>query len=245
MNKGVFVTNGNHPLQQLVVEYLLEKDFRVSMPFASQREADHYRASLSTHETESFYPVIGGQASVAEVQVLMDKAIEVMGGLHVLIHGIHAFDEDKEYGLDPVGCGTVVEELLRQAFLFSRIGGTYMARKMEGRILFPLLSDSLYYESYPVSPMINHGKMVMMKTLAKEMATFRVATNALTFGYYSDQESGLSGKELRKKLGIYALKPHVPQLDEMVPMLDILLGAPTNLISGQNLHIGAGLDTLM
>ena len=82
-----------------------------------------------------------------------------------------------------------------------------------------------------------------MKCMARELAPFEIEVNAITFGYYDRQGDREAKKKLRKQLEIYALKPPVPKLEQLVASVESLLQRTEYMISGQNVQIGAGMDT--
>jgi len=245
MKEAAFITKGSQPINRYFTDHMLSKGCMVTTLFDDSSEADAYYASLADDVKDRFFPICGIPEQSADIVDMIEQAIQQMGGLHYLIHGIDVINEEEQYERNAVQFGISMESLFRDLFLYNRSVGSYMARKKEGRIVFPLLSDVLYYIDCPNSPILNHGKIAMMKTLAKELAPFRIAVNAVTFGYHTAMPSSLNTKEIKHRQEIHALKPYLPQMEEMFPILNLLMQAPAHLISGQNLHVGAGLDTVI
>ena len=78
------------------------------------------------------------------------------------------------------------------------------------------------------SPILNHGKISMMKCLSRELTVFKLSVNVMTFGYYNQNFDNQEKREMRKALEIYGLKPQLHELSQLVPALDILINPPTS-----------------
>ncbi|QHW32320.1 SDR family oxidoreductase [Paenibacillus rhizovicinus] len=246
MNKAVLITPSGKPFEREVLNGLLERGCSVALPVADAEEANGYMEGLSESNRSRFIPLIGASDDEAGIVETVGRAIRHMGGLDMLIHGAAIVDEDACYDADPAAFGRQTSAALRSRMLYSRAAAAHMARDKKGHIAFLLLADSLYYADYPSSPVLNHGTIAMMKTLAKELSPFRIAVNAVTCGCYADPEERTDRKALKQKLEIHALKPYLPQPQELVAAsLDWLLHVPERLVSGQNMHIGAGMDTFI
>jgi NAD(P)-dependent dehydrogenase (short-subunit alcohol dehydrogenase family) len=246
MNKAVLITKSGEIFNWHILNNLLEQGYAVAMVFTALEEAAEYTERLPERNRERFFPVYGVSVNEAGIREAVDQAAQRMGGLHYLIHGVEAWDEEEAYDLNPVEYGLRTTAALRSRFLYSRVAAAHMARNKAGHILFLLISDSLYYAGYPSSPVMNYGTIAMMKTLAKELSPFRVAVNAVTYGYYAVPDDQADKKALKQQLEIHTLKPYLPQPQEIVAAsLDWLLHTTEHLVSGQNIQIGAGMDTVI
>jgi NAD(P)-dependent dehydrogenase (short-subunit alcohol dehydrogenase family) len=244
MNRAVLLTKADPLFMGHVLTELLEQGCTTAMVFPNPEEAEACMDRMPARYRERFFPLWGTPADETGIRALVDQAASRMGRLDVLIHGVEARDEEAGYNLDPLEFGLNTAAELRTRFLYSRAVAAHMARAKSGQIWFLLLMDSLYYNGYPSSPVLNQGTLGLMKTLAKELSPFRVAVNAVTYGYYAFQDERVDKKELKQRLEIHALKPYLPGPQEMAAAsVDWLLRAPERLVSGQNLHFGAGLDT--
>jgi NAD(P)-dependent dehydrogenase (short-subunit alcohol dehydrogenase family) len=245
MQKTVLVTPSGKPFNREVPGGLLERGCSVAMPVADADAAEmaDFADGLSDAARRRLFPLAGVSDEEAGIKDAVEQAVRLMGGLDMLIHGAAIVDEEGCYEADPVGFGLRTAAALRARLLYSRAAAAHMAKDKKGHIAFLLFSDGLYYEGYPSSPVLNHGTIAMMKTLAKELSPFRIAVNAVTYGSYADCENREDRKELKRQLEIHALKPYLPLPGELVAAsLDWLLHLPEHLVSGQNLPIGAGAD---
>ncbi|NBD25163.1 SDR family oxidoreductase [Paenibacillus glycinis] len=244
MNKAVLMTKSGRLFNRDLLGALLAQGCSVAMVADEPGEAEAYGQELPEPCRERFFPIEGVSADEAGIRDAVDRAALRMGGLHVLIHGLQARDEEAAFVAAPAEFGIATAAELRSRFLYSRAAAAHMAREKAGHILFLLLADSLYYAGYPASPVMNHGSLAMMRSLAKELSPFRIAVNAVTYGYYADAGEQGDRKELKQQLEIHTLKPYLPEPRELAEAsLSWLLQAPERLVSGQNIHIGAGMDT--
>lgn len=244
MSRAVLLTKADPLFMGHILTELLDQGCSTAMVFAGQGEAGSCMDRVPERHRERFFPLWGRPTDEEGIRAVVDQAASRMGRLDVLIHGVEAWDEEAGYDLDPLEFGLNTAAELRTRFLYSRAAAAHMARAKSGQIWFLLLADSLYSAGYPSSPVLNQGTIGLMKTLAKELSPFRVAVNAVTYGYYAVPDERIDKKELRQKLDIHALKPYVPAPQEMAAAsVDWLLRVPERLVSGQNIHFGAGLDT--
>lgn len=213
------------------------------MQFNLQQNADEYTDSMQEHWKLQFQPVINRIDDTQAVRFIIEQSVQKMGGLHVLIHGNEWVNEEMAYENNAESLGYDTTSHFQKLFIWNHHISNYMAKQRAGQIIFPLLNDTLYYLGYPSSPILNHGKIAMMKSLARELAPFEVRANAMTFGYYDPMNEREAKRKLKKKLEIYALKPPLPKLEQMMSALQLLLQPTEHMISGQNLHIGAGMGT--
>ncbi|MCC3372470.1 SDR family oxidoreductase [Cohnella sp. REN36] len=247
MNGAVLLTKADALFNEDVLQGLLARGCSVAAVLPGLAEADECAERLPEGSRDRFFPICGVREDEAGIREAVDQAASRMGGLHHLILGAETADEASSYASDPAAFGLGTTAALRSRFLYSRAAAAHMARNKTGHVLFLLLSDSLYFAGYPSSPVLNHGTIAMMKTLAKELSPFRVALNAMTYGYYAPSESAAADLgALRRRLEIHALKPYLPQPREMAEAsVEWLLRAPAHLVSGQNIQIGAGMDTAL
>lgn len=243
MSKTAFITHGDQRFNQLISSHLMQKGYKVHLHFTNQIIADEYFHSLKDEWKRSFTSIIACLDSSQAIRTELEQSAAKMGGLELFIHGNEGMDDEKIYEFETNDFGRLMTKQFRQMFLWNQHVGTLMAKQTSGQIIFPLISDTLYYLNYPSSPILNHGKISMMKCLAKELAPFDICVNALTLGYYDQVNDKETRKKLKKSLDIYALKPDFPKLEQMIPSLDILLRHTEYMISGQNIHIGAGVET--
>lgn len=244
MKRVAWITNADEPINQMMASHLLQKEYAVHLHFRKRGAAERFADKLSAAELAACSFQVFSELTRNQIAAELQKATE-KSRLDCFIFGIESFDETDGYDRSPQQYTQVISDYFNELFLWSSQVSIQFAKQRGGHILFPLINDTLYYEGYPSSPALNHGKLSMMKTMAKELAPFDVSVNAMTFGYYDRGLDGAAKRKLQKQLEIYALKPRLEKLEAMIPKLDILLEQDVCLLSGQNIHIGAGMDTAM
>jgi 3-oxoacyl-[acyl-carrier protein] reductase len=243
VNQSAFITHGDQKINQFICNELLDRSYQVCLQFEHQQNADEYTDSMQERWKPQYVPVVNGIDDSQTIRVVLEQSVQKMGGLHLFVHGNEWINEEHAYEKNAEELGNYMTAQFQKLFLWNHHVGIHMAKQREGQLIFPLLNDTLYYLGYPSSPILNHGKISMMKCLARELAPFEVRVNAITFGYYDYLDEREARKKLKKQLEIYALKPPLPKLEQMIGALHLLLQRTEFMISGQNLHIGAGTET--
>ncbi|MFD2508529.1 hypothetical protein ACFSUR_09010 [Halalkalibacter alkalisediminis] len=82
-----------------------------------------------------------------------------------------------------------------------------------------------------------------MKCMSRELGPFKLNVNAITFGYYNDGFDRQQKKFKKEKVEIFSLKPKLPDIEEYVRTIELLINPSASLIGGENLHVGAGIET--
>ncbi|MBW7474039.1 SDR family oxidoreductase [Paenibacillus oenotherae] len=224
--------------------YLLQRGVTLAAQFSSREEAAAYMAELPDEWRDRCKPVIGQFAAMEEIEAQVNAAAAELQGLDLYIHGSEWLDEEELLSSNPAQFAVQLDGRLRELFLYSRAAGSVMARKRQGQIIVPMLSDALHAAGFPSSPVYNQGAVAFVKSLAKELAPFRVSVNAFTFGYYRDPDSMESAGGNRKRFDIFVLKPPVPELAEAAKGLGILLDYGSGM-SGQNINWGYGIPAIL
>ncbi|RXZ82291.1 SDR family NAD(P)-dependent oxidoreductase [Paenibacillaceae bacterium] len=226
-----------------IANYLLDRGMTVSIRFTTADQSEQYSDSLPAHWRERCVPIIGEAETLEQAELQVASAAAAMDGLDVYIHGSEWADESELLDNDLVPFAQHLNQRLHELFMFSRASASVMARKRQGQIIVPMLSDALHYAGFPSSPVYNQGALSFVKSLAKELAPFRVAVNAFTFGYCQLQSTAASSRPSRGRFDIYALKPPIPDVEEMTKGLGMLLDYGSGM-SGQNINWGYGLPSV-
>lgn len=243
MNKAIFITNGEHAFNQSIAYRELANGHRVGIHFTTQEQAEAYRNSLEADAADNVHLFYGVPKDEAEAASIIEDVVAKLGGLNVLIHGNEMLDEVKLFEQTQDELGSMIPSLFQSIFLWNRSAIGYMLKQKSGKVIFPIIYDTLYYDQYPSSPILNHGKISLMKCLSRECSAFRIDVNVLTFGYHDAGFDKVEKKEKQRSLEIYGLKPVLKSLDEMLEVLEFIIGAPNSLIGGQNIEIGVGIET--
>ncbi|WEK54693.1 MAG: SDR family NAD(P)-dependent oxidoreductase [Candidatus Cohnella colombiensis] len=240
MRTTAFLSEAGSPVNQLLGRHLLERGVVLAAQFLTEKEAESFIQSLPVSHQSNCLPIISDPIeTIANSQQLITNVIQELSTIDLYIHGTNWKDEAALRDQDPISFHHDIERRFTQLFLFCRSIGQAMAKKRNGRIILPLLADSLYSAGYPSSPIYNEGALSVVKSLAKELSPFKVTVNALTLGPFQLDVSSDEWRSIRKKLDIYSLKAQVPQQIEGLRALDILLDYGDGM-SGQNLCWGYG-----
>lgn len=184
MNKSIFITNGQQAFNQLIATRMLSIGHRVVLHVEDSEQGISYVRSLESEIAQRLHIVNGMPSEEKEYEAMMEEAISVMGGLDVMIHGNELLDEERLFEDMPDEFGERIPALFERIFLWNKMAVSHMIKRKSGKIVFPIIYDTLYYDQYPSSPIINHGKISMMKCLSRECSAFRIDVNVMTFGYH-------------------------------------------------------------
>ncbi|WP_078392761.1 SDR family oxidoreductase [Shouchella patagoniensis] len=240
MNELALVTNGESYFNQHIAQHLKDIGFNVIIIFRTLEGQSTFEQSLSI---EGVHTRLIDKLDERAMEFLTGEIQEKWGTLDVLIHGNEELDEEKSLAEDSERFGYKIEAIFNEIFFYNKMATSLMIKKKTGKIIFPLIYDPLYYAEYCSSPVLNQGKISLMKCLSRELGAFRINVNAITFGYHRTTQEGKELKELKRKVEIFSLKPQLPQLKDMIPALDMLVAPPVQYIGGENIHIGVGIET--
>lgn len=242
--KTVYVHHAESAAVQLMVVYLLQRGMRVTADFATSEQAEQFYSALSEEDRKNCRTLAAADSQMKEIETALSAAAEEMQGLDFYIHGSSWTDEQSELQSDPAAFALNSGRRLSELFAYTRAAGNIMARKQSGQIIVPMLADLLHYSGFPSSPVYNQGALAYVKSFAKEMTPFRVSVNAWTLGYYRTESDIGAGRSRRKIYDMYTLKPSVPELEQHVQGLGLLLDYGQGM-SGQNIMWGYGISSVL
>ncbi len=234
---NIIITEGQEKINKMMASYLGSKGYNV---FALEESDEQLNDNINSFD----YTILRTNINTEEEYHMFAKNFEEQyGEINMLIHGLINRDEFALLDSSPDFFVRDITRKLRSIFLLSKHISSLMVKKKEGSILFPMFYDALSFAGYPSSPVLDQSKISLMKCLARELNAFKINVNAITFGYYDSGFDKNIRKEKRKEIEIFALKPKLYDCTEFMPALEIFLSNVGHLISGQNIHIGTGIET--
>ncbi|WP_236338983.1 SDR family NAD(P)-dependent oxidoreductase [Paenibacillus plantiphilus] len=244
MIRTAFLLHADSHSGLAIGNYLLQRGMTLTAQFSTPEQAQSYIAELPVDWRDRCMPMIGQAGTMEEIDSQVNAASAEMQGLDLYIHGNEWVDEGVMLDNNPAQFAVQLDKRLRELFLYSRAAGNVMARKRQGQIIIPMLSDTLHNAGFPASPVYNQGAIAFVKSLAKEVAPFRVGVNAFQFGYYRAPGTVGSARDNRKLFDMYALKPPIPDLMEAAKGLGLLLDYGSGM-SGQTVNWGYGIPSIL
>ena len=247
MTKNMLITNCQQSFNRLIGQYYLNRNYNVVFHFDNENSKQKYETELSKadNNTDNYMLITNNNIDFNSLEKDMDIINDYFGTIDILIHGNEMVDETKFFLEDPIGLERTIEKLFERIYLFNRVVTSRMMKAKKGKVIFPLIFDVLYFAGYPSSPMLNNGKISLMKCMSHELSAFKVNVNAMTLGYFDEDFDSATKKALKKKLEIFALKPRLLPLKDLIPALNMLVEPPVSTIGGENIHIGAGTETVI
>jgi 3-oxoacyl-[acyl-carrier protein] reductase len=237
----IVLTHAHLPLNERIARHLLSREHSLALLFPSEEARDEGLARLAGGERVR--GLLQPDPSPEAVPARFEECVGSLGGVDALVHGHEMLDEPRLLAQEPLRFQGLVLQALQDIFVMTRAAIPHLLRNKGGSIVFPLIYDSLHYADYPTSPVVDHAKLSMMKSLSRELTAFGVQVNALTIGYHDPGFTPAEKKARRERLSIYGLKPPLVAVDELLTALDLLISSPCAHLGGQNLQVGFGIET--
>ncbi|MEJ9306573.1 SDR family NAD(P)-dependent oxidoreductase [Priestia megaterium] len=247
MNQNILITNSEHLFNQMIGEYYLNREYKVIFCFERTLEKKNYEDRLIQLgiSSEKYMLVSINTNDLTSLEQSLNDIYNNLGPIDVLIHGNEMLDEVNLFKNNPIELNITIDKYFEKIYMLNRVITAKMIKTKKGKVIFPLIFDGLDYAGYSTSPILNNGKISLMKCMSHELSAFKLNINAMTFGYFDDNFDSATKKLLKKKLEIFALKPRLVPLKESIPALNILINPEVETIGGQNIHIGLGIETLL
>lgn len=138
-------------------------------------------------------------ATVADLQALVARAVESMGGLNILINaaGINVRHPSLEFPEDD--WDMVIQVNLKSVMFLSQAAGRHFAQHGGGKII--MVASALSYQggyTVPAYTASKHGVLGLTRSLANEFAAMKINVNAIVPGYMlTDMSTSLSVDPVR------------------------------------------------
>lgn len=235
--KHVLITNGQKGFNQMIASHFEKKGYRCLLLFDEREALEKFEAEQPF--SQALY-ISNMQESL--LQAKLDEILQECT-IDILVHGNEMLNEEVVFEKDPLRLEEIIINNLNRIYLVNKVVVNKMVMLKRGKIIYPLLFDTLYYAGYPSSPILNQAKLSLMKCMSRELGAFRLNVNAMTIGYYDNEFEKSEKKAVKNQVEIFSLKPKLPKLEDYIPALDMLVEDPAYLIGGENLHVGAGIET--
>jgi 2-deoxy-D-gluconate 3-dehydrogenase len=194
-DKRALVTGGSAGLGRGMAEALFEGGARVAIAGRSERV-------LTTAEEIGAIPLQADLADRSQAMALVDRAVEALGGLDVLVNnaGTQHRQPAEEFPLEE--WDRVLAVNLDAVWIIAQAAGQYMLAQGYGKIIITASLNSftggLIIPAYAAS---KGGVVQLTKALSNEWASRGINVNAITPGYMATElTSALVGNPEREPL---------------------------------------------
>lgn len=243
MTATIFITNGDVEWNQTIAIYYLNKGYNIILHFRDTHRQIHFKEKIRNSNSENLCTIVNKKIDEMVIKENLEKLDDRFSNINVLIHGNEMFDEKIGFLERESSIALKIKKHLNDIFIFNKAITTKMVKQKKGNIIYPIIYDVLNQAGYQSSPILNNAKISLMKSLSRELTAFKININVMTFGYYDNDFDRAKKKEMKNILEIFSLKPQLLQLTNMIPAMDILVEPPVPIISGENIHIGAGIES--
>ena len=233
--KKILLSEAHHKENLDIAHYLLKNGHLVALLSEESQIVNNFLNGLNPEYKHNCFTECLDSYTEESITGAVDSIIDKLKGLDILINGLPGgTDEAVLLETLPETFGRDITSDFNKVFLLNREIVRYMMKGKAGNIMFLLIDDVLEFADYPVNPVHNHGRIAMMKSMAKELAPFKIWVNSLTFGIYNRGFSPSEKRQMRKKLEFCALKPPIPTWEDLLPALDALIYPSFKYMTGQN-----------
>lgn len=233
MRKTVLlVTNSYNKFNSALFNYLVSEQYKVIW---LNNQLTKNSLEVSTHEFEINKGTFEYDTTIQKI-----KKSEIQ--VDNLVYGIDSIDEDDWLENYPNGFTSLLPNIFNQIYKDIQIVINQMISNKSGNIIFPMISDVLYYAGFPSSPTLNQAKLSLTKCLSKELSAFKISVNCVTFGYFDDDFDRDKKKKIKNNLKVFSLKPRLETFEAHFYALNAVMQAPQGTFGGQNIEVGYGTD---
>lgn len=233
--KKILLSEAHREENLYIANYLLKEGHLLALLSKESQIVSEFIEGLAPEYRNNCFSQCFDHYTEENITEAIESAADKLKGLDILINGLPwAANEAILLESMPVSFGRGIVSDFNDVFLLNREIVRFMMREKSGNIMFLLIDDVLDFAGYPVSPINNHGRLAMMKSMAKELTPFNIRVNSLTFGIYNRDFSSSEKREMRRKLEFCALKPPIPAWEELLPALDALIYPSFSCMTGQN-----------
>ncbi len=241
-SKHILMVAADAQLSQSAARYLLAQGHQMTVWFCGVNAPTAFLQSLNTESRERCHVECCGDGNLEAMTGAFIQA-ETRKPVDVVIYGHVELDEFALLGTDELMDS--VERVLIQVHRVNRLVIPAMMKRGYGHLVFLVMANQVRSAGYPTSPIQTGAKLALMRTLARELSGFRIAVNALSFGYYAREEDTRNKKQMQEELSVFAHRLQVLPLNELMELIQVLFSFPSSVLSGQIMHAGTGLDMPM
>lgn len=174
---------------------------------------------------------------------IVDRAVEVLGGLDVVVHSIGINDRRPILDISSEDWNRILDVNLDSAFHLAQAAGRVMCAQQSGRIvLFSSVSGLLAHRNHGPYAASKGGLNQMMRVMAHEWADRGVTVNAIAPGYVETPltEAHLARPGVRDALVRSVPAGRLSGPDEVVGPVLFLASDRARFVTGHILYVDGG-----
>ncbi len=178
---------------------------------------------------------------VAEARGLIDATLAAFGRIDVLVNNAGLFERRPALEMEEADWDRILGVNLKGAFFCAQAAARAMRQRGEGGAIVNVASDAAW--SGGINPCSHYaaskaGMVSITRSLAKELAPFRIRVNALAPGLITTEMGGTAGSTL-PDLKIPLGREGTP--DEVAACVVFLASDEASYVTGANLNLSGGL----
>lgn len=240
--KWVLVTGGSRGIGRSLVSALAQEGYRVAFTFQSSADA--------ATELERTVAEAGGDArgyvcdgrDYDSVERVCTQLVEDLGEPYALINNMGITGDQLLLNFDIGRYRDVITTNLDSAVYFSKCLAPAMASVRCGKILHMSSVSGFKGNKGQLSYSASKAAMIgITKTMAQELARFKITVNAIAPGFIATEMVEQIADPIRKSITETIPLKRFGETHEVAALVNFLLSANANYITGQTFVIDGGL----
>ncbi len=241
-NQTAVVTGGSRGIGRAICLELARGGAQVVLCYAGNDTA--------AEETVAACQTLGAKAlavrcdvsDAAQVQMLMDTAVQTFGGIQILVNNAGITRDNLLLRMSEADFDAVMDTNLKGAFLCMKAAARTMMRQRYGRIISISsvvgLRGNAGQLNYAAS---KAGIIGLTKAMAKELASRGITANAVAPGFIDTDMTAFLQGSAREALLASIPVGHLGTAEDVAKAVAFLAGEDASYITGQVLAVDGGM----
>lgn len=242
MNQTAVVTGGSRGIGRAVCLELAKGGANVVLCYAGNAAAAEETAAACQTLGAKALAVRCDVSDAAQVQMLMDTAVQSFGGIHILVNNAGITRDNLLLRMSEEDFDAVMDTNLKGTFLCMKAVARTMVRQRYGRIVnlssVVGLRGNAGQLNYAAS---KAGVIGLTKSMAKELASRGITANAVAPGFIETDMTAVLSEEARNALLPSIPAAHLGKPEDVAKAVAFLASEDAAYITGQVLAVDGGM----
>lgn len=242
MNQTAVVTGGSRGIGRAICLELAQGGANVVLCYAGNADAAEETVSACQELGAKALAVRCDVADSAQVQMLMDTAVQTFGGVHILVNNAGITRDNLLLRMSEEDFDAVIDTNLKGTFLCMKAASRTMMRQHYGRIVSISsvvgLRGNAGQMNYAAS---KAGIIGLTKSMAKELASRGITANAVAPGFIDTDMTAVLTETTRNALLPTIPAGHLGTPEDVAKAVAFLASEDAAYITGQVLAVDGGM----
>ena len=241
--KAAVITGSTRGIGRVVAETLASLKCDVLINGTTEEKVARVAEEISAKHGVRTAGVCASVASEASAGRLIDRALEVFGGVHILVNNAGITRDNLLLRMKPEDWDEVMAVNLKGAFLCAKAAIRPMLKGKYGRII----NMSSIVGEIGNAGQVNYsaakgGLLAFTKALARELAAKSITVNAVAPGFIETDMTGALSEEARQALIRDIPLRRMGRAEDVANAVAFLASDAASYITGHTLDINGGMS---